>query len=319
MNRNRSLIKVLIVMWAVIAAAGLSFLLYGFSHGEGFPIFEYGNKIAGARYAVQKSESTSVNNCSKISLGFSRGDVIVQTTDELNLKVVQSASRKLKDGEKFAIEKQGNSIEIKRKDENKVFHNKFINIFDGFNGNEKIELYVPKSYAKDLDISTTSGDILFNSDMKLNDINCIQSSGDFKMNGSITGNNVGIKTISGDIDIASLDSKYYNIQVSSGDISVKSISGSGNAKAVSGDIKMNYKSIDEYAKANSTSGDVKMVLPQNLSFKFEGKCTSGDIKGDFPLTYENNRKSKASAQVGNGPYKTINVGTVSGDIDISSK
>ncbi|WP_175413042.1 DUF4097 domain-containing protein [Clostridium sp. AWRP] len=319
MNMNRSLIKVLIVMWAVIAAAGICFLIYGFSHGEGFPIFEYGNKITGARYVVQKSESTSVNNCSKISLGFSRGDVIVQATDESNLKVVQSASRKLKDGDKFVIEKQGNNIEIRRRDENKVFHNKIINIFDGFNTNEKIELYVPKSYAKDLDISTTSGDILFNSDMKLNDINCIQSSGDFKMNNSITANNVDIKTNSGDIGITSLDSKHYNIQAISGDISVKSISGSGNAKIVSGDIKMNYKSIDEYAKASSTSGDVKMVLPQNLSFKFEGKCTSGDIKGDFPLTYENDRKSKASAQVGNGPYKTINVNTVSGDIDISSK
>mgnify|MGYP000910970623 CR=1 FL=1 len=109
MNRNRSLIKVLIVIWAVIAAAGLSFLIYGFSRGDSFSIFEYGNKITGSRYAVQKSESTSVNNCSKISLRFSRGDVIVQTTDESNLKVVQSASRKLKDGEKFAIEKQGNN------------------------------------------------------------------------------------------------------------------------------------------------------------------------------------------------------------------
>mgnify|MGYP000908856432 CR=1 FL=1 len=164
-------------MWAIIAAAGLSFLIYGFSHGESFPIFEYGNKITGSRYAVQKSESTSVNNCSKISLRFSRGDVIVQTTDESNLKVVQSASRKLKDGEKFAIEKQGNNIEIGRRDGNKVFHNKFVNIFDGFNRNEKIELYIPKSYAKDLDISTTSGDILLNSDMKLNDIKRFLGSG----------------------------------------------------------------------------------------------------------------------------------------------
>lgn len=316
---GRSLIKVLIGIWAAIAVAGICFLIYGLSHGNSFKIFEFGNRITGARYAVQKSESTSVNNCSKISLKFSAGDVTVQTTDESNLKVVQSASRKLKNGEKFAIEKQGNNIEIRRKDENKVFHNKFINIFDGFNRNEKIELYVPKSYAKDLDISTTSGDILFNSDMKLNDINCIQSSGDFKMNNSIIANNVSIKTTSGDIDITSLDSKYYNIQATSGDISVKSISGSGNAKIVSGDIKINYKSIDEYAKANSTSGDVKMVLPQNLSFKLEGRCTSGDIKGDFPLTYENDRKNKASAQVGNGPYKMINVSTVSGDIDISSK
>jgi len=321
MNRNRSLIKVLIVIWAVIAAAGLSFLIYGFSRGDSFSIFEYGNRTNGANTA-QKSESTSINSCGKISLDFSEEDVIVQTTDEANLKVVQSASRKLKDEEKFIIEKQGDNIEIRR-NKNRASHTlnmSNIHLFNISNVNEKIELYIPKSYAKDLDISTGSGDVVFNSDMKLNNINCKQGSGDFKMNNnSITANNVGIKTASGDIDIASLGSKYYDIQATSGDMSIKFISGSGNVKAVSGDVKIDYKSIDEYAKANSISGDVKMVLPPNLSFKFQGKCTSGDIKADFPLTYESDRKNNATAQVGNEPYKTIDVSTVSGDIEVSSK
>ena len=47
--------------------------------------------------------------------------------------------------------------------------------------------------------------------------------------------------------------------------------------------------------------------------------SSGDIKADFPLTYESDRKNNATAQVGNEPYKTIDVSTVSGDIEVSSK
>lgn len=316
MNKNINLIKALIAIWSLIALAGICLLVYGFYHEDSFSFLKFRNKMMNARYVVQKSQSVSVDDCSKLSLEFSTGDIIVNTTDKTSLKVVQSASRKLKDEEKFEIEKQGNNIEIRRKDENKFFHNKFINVLRGFNSNEKIELYVPKAYAENLDIKTTSGDIEFNSDMKLNAISCTQSSGDIKMDGRIVADSIGIKTTSGDIDIESLNSKYYNIQVTSGDIFIKSVSGSGNIKAISGDIKINYKSIGEYVKANATSGDVKMKVDKNLNFKFKGRCTSGDINGDFPLTYENDRKSKASGQVGKAPYKTIDVSTMSGDIDI---
>ncbi|WP_123053239.1 DUF4097 domain-containing protein [Clostridium sp. JN-1] len=313
---NRRLIKILIIIWSVIAFIAAAFLVYGISHAGSFGMFEFGH--IDDSYIVQKSQSIQVSNCNKIGLNFPRGNVIIQTTNEPSLKVVQSSSRKLKDKDKFTIKKQGDNIQIETGAKNRAFTFSIFD-FDEDTSNEKIEIYIPKDYAKDLDVNTSSGNILFSSDMKLNDINCSQGSGDFKIQNSITANNAAIKTNSGDIYIASLDSKYYNIEAASGDILVKYILGSGNAKAVSGNIKMNYKSIGEYAKASSTSGDVKLILPQNLSFKFEGECTSGDIKGDFPLNYENDRKSKASAQVGNDPYKTIDVSTVSGDIDISSK
>lgn len=313
---NRRLIKTLIIIWSVIAFAAAAFLVYGISHAGSFKMFEFGH-IDGS-YAVQKSQSIQVSNCNKISLNFSRGNVIIQTTDEPNLKVVQSSSRKLKDKDKFTVEKQGDNIQVATDTKNRAFT---FSIFDfGTNTfNEKIEVYIPKSYTKDLDINTVSGNVLFSSDMKLNNINCRHSSGDFKIQNSITGNEVNVKSTSGNIDIANLYSKNYDIQATSGNVYVGSISGSGRAKTASGNVRINYKSIDDYSNVSGISGNVKLTLPQNLSFKFEGKCTSGNIEGDFPLSYDGNRKNKATAQVGNGPYKTISASTVSGNIDVSSK
>lgn len=313
---NKRLIKILIIIWAVIAFIAAAFLVYGISHAGGFSIFEFGH-IDGS-YAVQKSQSIQISNCNKISLNFPRGNVIIQTTDEPNLKVVQSASRKLKDKDKFVIEKQGDNIQIETDAKNRAFTFSIFD-FDTDTFNEKIEIYIPKSYAKDLDINTSSGNVLFSSDMKLNNINCRQSSGDFKIQNSITGNGVNVKSSSGNVDIANLYSKNYDIQATSGNVYVGSISGSGRAKTASGNVRINYKSIDEYSNVAATSGNVKLTLPQNLSFKFEGKCTAGNIEGDFPLSYEGKRKNEATAQVGNSPYKTINVSTVAGNIDVSSK
>jgi lia operon protein LiaG len=162
-----------------------------------------------------------------------------------------------------------------------------------------------------------SGDITFNSDIKLNDIECSQSSGDFHVNNSITGSNIYIKSISGDITAEKLNSKHYDIHATSGDLDINSISGSGNVKTISGDVKINYSGINEYSNMSSTSGDINLIVPENMSFEFDGNCTSGNVNANFPLNYQNERKSRASAKVGSGPYKKINANAVSGDIKIS--
>lgn len=314
---NRRLTKILIVIWVIIAITASCFLIYGIRY-KGIKGFNFENRFGEANI-IQKDANIAIKGYDNINLDFPSSDVLVNTTDGNSLRVVQKASTNLKDVEKFIVDIQNNSIII-RKNNNRVF-----NIFNFGNFNEKIELYIPKNYTKNLNIHVASGDITFNSDIKLNDIECSQSSGDFHVNNSITGNNIYIKSISGDITAEKLNSKHYDIHATSGDLDINSISGSGNIKTISGDIKTNYSGdiktnysgINEYSNTSSTSGDIKLRVPENLSFEFDGNCTSGNVNANFPLNYKNERKSRASAKVGSEPYKKINANAVSGDIEIS--
>lgn len=310
---NRSLIKILIGIWTAIAVIGICFLIYGLLYGGNFTIFKFNNTSVLYRYKIQQDEKVSADNLNKISLDFYGADVFINTTDEADLRVVQSSTSTLRDKDKFVINKNNGEVEISTSSKIKriPFH-----IFEFRNIKQKIQVYIPRKYSENLYVSSSSGDVIFNFSSKLDNIHCNQASGDITVKDSITANNVNLKTISGDISLNTIYSKKYSIGDTSGDICINSISGSGYIKNVSGDTNIEYKGIDDYSQVDSVSGDIKLKVPQNFNFKFSGQCTVGDINSDFQLNYENSKKNKASLQVGNEPYKTINVKVVSGDINL---
>lgn len=307
---NKGLIKALIAIWAIIAVMLTGLIVYAIVYGgNSWNIFRWN----GWSLMVQKNETVPLDNCNKISLDFSSEDIMVQTTDETELRVVEKSNRKLREEEKFTINKDGNTITVKKGDTPIVF-----NIFSfGYIG-RKIEVYIPKSYAKDLDIHVNSGNVTFNSNINLNNIKCAQSSGNFNSGFNITGNEVTLNTSSGNIKAESLETKSYDITTSSGNADISSLSGSGQVSASSGNIKINYKDISDYSKVSAHSGNLKLSLPNTLSFEFDGQCTSGDISANFDLDYKNKKGNKATAKVGQGPYKKVSADTSSGNINIST-
>lgn len=310
---SRNLIKILIGIWIIIAVALTGFLVYALhynkSAGWGFSIFK-GRDVS--MLTVQKDENLPLDNFNKINVNFSSADIIVQSTDESNLRVVQKSTGKLKDEEKFVINKENDNIIIQRKTSRVGF-----SIFNIGNLQESIEIYIPKSYTKSLDIQSSSGNVIFNSDISLNNINCTARSGNLQGETNINANDVNLKASSGNINVENLTSKNYKVNTSSGNIHIGSISGSGEVAASSGNIRIKYKDISEYSNVSANSGNVNLIVSEGLSFEFNGKCNSGDIDSNFDLNYKSKRGNEATAQVGSAPYKKINARTSSGNIDIS--
>lgn len=306
--------KILIVMWLIIAVGLTSLLVFGILNKSGstgfYSIFK--NSV-GSTLTVQKDENIDLNNANKINVDFSSSNIIVQTTDELTMKVVQKSARKLTDNEKFTVINNGNEVTIKRSNLQRN-----ITLFNFGNPQEIIELFIPKNYIKDLDIQTSSGNIEFNSDIVLGNFSCKASSGNLVGENNITAKDISLKASSGNIDFQSLISSTYNIEASSGNIKLNSLSGSGVLKASSGNIKVKYKDIPEYLNASVGSGNIDLILPKNLSFEFSGKCNSGNINANFDLNYKNKKGNEATAQIGSGPYKKIDVKASSGNIGISN-
>lgn len=282
---KKTSIKILITIWSAILIALIAVLIYFMkSYGDTGAF-----SIKGGNTEIQKQENISLNKCSKISVDFSSSNIIVNSSNDDKLKVVQESSHKISKLRQFVIQKNGNEILIKR---NGLF---IFNILN-FNFNEKLEIYIPKKYAKDLSVKTSSGEVQF-------------------YGNGLAVNEAYIKSTSGDIKIRNLKCKDYNIKAVSGNINADNIEGSGNINTTSGNIDVRYSEICKYSYLKATSGNVNIKIPKKISFEFYGKSTSGDVNSNFYFDNKNDRKHEAYSKIGNGNYKSINVDITSGSIN----
>ncbi|MDT8718356.1 DUF4097 family beta strand repeat protein [Clostridium sp. 19966] len=298
-------IKVLIAFFSLMVIIMIAMLCY----------LIINNGVSLGTSTIQKEAKESVGNYSNINLDFTSADIKIYSTDDNQLKVVEKSSSKLTEQEKFVVLKEGNSLDIKDGDKENVSHHSFINIFNLSFG-KSIEVYIPKSYSKDLTINSTSGSIRFEEAMVLYNLKCYHTSGSFKAVDKITANEFYIDASSGSIELQALECKKYDIKVTSGEIKLGKLSGSGDVKSSSGSIDVDYKSIDEYSNVEATSGSIKLNLSQEINFDFQGQCTSGSINGNIDMNFQGYRKNKAEAKVGNSPYKNLRASTSSGSIRI---
>lgn len=300
---NKRMIKLTIAILVVIIILLIAVLVRGTKYGDSFMIIKGSSKL-------QKQETMSIENCSEINfLDYSGSDIEIQTTEDSKLKVVQTAYNKINDDEKFTIGKSINEINIKCDTERRSF-----NLFN-FRFNEKIYLYIPKNYEKDLIIEDSSGNIKFLSAMKLDELRYTGHSGNIKSNYSIDAKKASFKLSSGNIELEKLKFNEYDVDSHSGNVYINSISGSGKISNRSGNIRILYADIKDYSRFEASSGNIRLNVPNNLSFEFNGSYSSGNIKTNFPTDKDDDERT-VLGKVGNGPYKKLDANISSGSIEI---
>lgn len=306
---EKKLIKILIALWIFIAVMLTALLIMAIATGKTNSMFGF-VRWEGVSMKLQKEENISLDNIDNIMLDFSSTNIEFLTTDKTELRVVQWVGGNLKDDEKFTFSKEGNTLSIKEGSNHVSFY-----LFNF--GSRKIEVYIPTAYKKNLDAKLTSGNINLSSNISLGSIKTTQSSGNLNAGSSITADEASFKTSSGNMKVEELLTKTYQINASSGNVEINSLSGSGQIEVSSGNIKIDYKDIEEYSKVKASSGNLSLSVPKDMSFEFHGKCTSGDISSNLDLNYKNKRGNEAEAKIGDGPYKNISADTNSGNIKIS--
>ena len=309
---NKTLIKVLIILWSIIAILFTSLFIFCIINKgiNNMPFYFNFDNSDNANLNVQLDKEISSDNINKVSVDCLSSNIVILNSDDSNIRVVQKSTKDLSDNQKCQIN-QGNQELTVKLDNYRNFG------FFCFNTNKNVvEIYIPKNYNKDLYLKTASGDIQFNSVQNLNSLTCKDSSGDVKSKEKINSNDANINISSGDINLYGIISNNYDIETASGDISVDSISGSGKVSTASGDIKLKYNDIAEFSKVNTASGDIDLTVPDKLSFEFNGSCTSGNINSNLNLNYTKGKK-QASLNSGNESNKKIDASTLSGDISIN--
>ncbi|PWL54425.1 MAG: hypothetical protein DBY38_04675 [Clostridium cadaveris] len=178
----------------------------------------------------------------------------------------------------------------------------------------KLMVYIPMSYNKSLKISTVSGDGNIDlSSLNLNDVSINTTSGDFEIKklSTLTAN---LSSVSGDMSInESFTGNELKMKSTSGDIDVDSPFGRTEMTTVSGTINFSsYNNIKGSLDAKTTSGEVEISMG-DTPFNLEGNTASGDF--DIAKKYNANI-SRKHISISNGNDYSIRVSTVSGDLDM---
>lgn len=272
---------------------------------------------------VEKNETTLANEenydiseIENIKLYFKASNVKVILTDEEQLRIVQYVSNKEQNRNSLDVKNSGNTLEISEKLEHRIQLFYWNNVF--------YDIYLPKTYSKNLELAAISGDIEIDK-LELQNLKIDLSSGDIKVLDVLSANEVSITSISGDLEIQNIYAEKVKIETTSADVEIEnfkgdaeittvsgeinfdSFTGSTNFETVSGDIKIEEFTIQKDSNITSTSGDIDITFNQISECQINTKTTSGDI--NLPKNGRN--------VLGTGNGATLNIETVSGDINTS--
>ncbi len=314
---KRVSIWLLIIMVLAFVVAGTIFAFEGYSG-----IFsDQENKINEEKILV-------IDNIKNVTINTVSTDINVIPTDSKDLKVHFYGDYSGKNIPKLETDSYGDKVNIKIKHPKVVS----LNFSFSFHNSLRLDVYIPKTYTGSTDINTTSGDLTMDS-FSLDKIKFNSVSGDLAATSlsakefTITttsgdadiknlNGNLLFKSVSGDIAATSVNTKEFAMTTTSGNASIKSFNGNLLFKSVSGDIDAEYSSFNNNVKVSTTSGDTKISLPSASEFKLDFNSVSGNTSSDFPVdTSDNPGNHHTTGTIGNSS-NSIEIDSVSGDLEI---
>ena len=259
MMKNKNWIIALIVSLSIVVLILIVFFIVLLTNGN----------------SLKKYFKMSVKNSSKIILDktylsnnieiiTNNSDIDFKYSNDDNVKIVVYAEKE----DELNVSEETDKIVVNLKDDTKKFF--------GFNNiGNKIEVYIPKEYDKDITINSNLGDIetvaLDNSDVNI-DIDC------------------------GDVDIASVKSAI--IKSNLGDISIGKVSEYINIESDCGDIEIDNALLNKNSTIKSDLGDVEIDRIYGVYVK--AKTDVGKVK-----IKDNDKYSKTTLNI------TSDIGEVS--------
>ena len=202
----------------------------------------------------------------------------------------------------------------------------------------KMTVYLPKAIYKELNASTTTGDIAVSADfifksaelrVTTGDVLCSATvekslsikttTGDVLVKGIAVGEDLAVHIVTGSIGLDHVDCKRLMLHTGSGDIKVDGVkvADSMTVETTTGDVKMEQTLIGAHLSAKTNSGDVTLKACDAQTLEIN--TTTGDVFG----TLLSQKIFDADATTGDvavptsGSGGTCKIRTTTGDITVS--
>lgn len=231
-----------------------------------------------------REEIAKIDNTKEIVINAPYTDINLVPSDSNDLKVHLYGKEKAIPELRVTSENQRVRIDLKRS-----------HIITFYNGEIKLDIYIPKAYSQDLAAKTPSHSISLTG-LNLNKLSCQSSSGD--------------------IFIKSVSAAETELETASGNMTISDYNGNLNALNSAGSISAAYSVLNSRVVLETASGAIDLKLPGNAEFQLVAKTSSGTINSEFPINVSGLlEKNTLKGTVKNDRNK-INLTTVSGDIHI---
>ncbi len=296
-------------------------------------------------YDIDHEEIFELGKIRKIDIEANSDNINFYKSDSDDIKVHLYGKIQTNYKPELIVTKKTNSviIETKKSDVKSISIKK---------GELNLDVYLPKNYDKELNISNISGDINIDNyslyklivssvsgsvrikNINAEEVNVNTTSGNLDLNNINCGEYFESYSVSGKCEIDKLQSKEVECYSTSGRVSINNLNTNElDITSVSGEIKAHgsIKSID----INTTSGDVdiktdeiagdidietvsgtlKLKLPEDCDVNFVSETISGTLDAQYKFSNIKINRNKSRGTKGTGKYD-VDVSTVSGDITI---
>jgi lia operon protein LiaG len=300
-GRNRLIVLLLGIMFICF---GLGTLITYASNGWSFNF---------AKHAVTADDTkvSDIQNIKEIIIEISSADISIITEDRTDVKAVLSGSI-LSSSEvmkpELILSKSSDRLSIELKSQKKYWGPTSIDL--------KVAIFLPKDYAENLTLDTSSGDINLNSRMSLKDVNLSLSSGDINIT-DLSCDKLEYDSSSGSLNAVTLNTKSTTFDLSSGDISINNFTGDIKGEVSSGEITVLYTSFNNNVDLHASSGDINLKLPENAEFNIDAETSSGDVECQFPVTLEGKQKRNSVKGTVKSATNKVILSASSGDLTVS--
>lgn len=191
------------------------------------------------------------------------------------------------------------------------------------NFKSRVEIFLPKTYNHNLDISTISGKIHSDVPYKFNTLIAESTSGEISLD-KVVASTMRLTTVSGKIDVNEKNDEHqkvatkFNVMTTSGDINVKNAFGSGKFHSTSGNVNVDLIGLQNEIASSSVAGNVVMKIPEKSAFKFTMETTTGKIEAPYSENIAVTGKN-AVGNLGESASAAIDLFTTTGNIQLEKR
>lgn len=264
-----------------------------------------------AMVSVKENKEFEVDGIKKLSFQTTAADIEINpsSSEHITVKLEGKIDKKLKDKFQLKIAEDGDQLVVSY-----ISNDNSMGIQLGSEKEMTLSVTLPEMTYQELTVHTTSGNIDAVS-VLAGIINLESTSGNQDVKMFTVGENLSIRSTSGNIEVERTMMNNFSIESTSGNVKIEDlVSQNGKITTTSGNIAMIIEEMDNSLDVITTSGDVKTTFeksPESLKIDYQGSSGKPDIKLQ-DMMYEDKSENSAIVVIGDG-MKRLNVKTTSGD------
>ncbi len=268
MSRKFTRMRIVALILLIVVMTGV--LVNGISNSSNFNWFSNRENPSWA-YKNRIVREEGLSGVDRINFETDVGEVVLKTTDDNKIKVIERSNKKLKNNKVLNISRSGSELSF-------IEPSKFFNFnLFGFNDKKVVEIYLPKNYKEKLRLQTDVGDLYIKNDLELSTIDLASDVGEIISDKKIVTSNLNVSSDTGDIKFSRVESKDYNFESDVGKVVIERLKGKGSVYSDVGNVICNIEKIDGHMDFSTDVGNVILNIDKSQKFKLDADTGAGKV------------------------------------------